>query len=98
VFNKWVSAVTLLLGTEGAEIIERGSTAEPAFHASDPYDCSCSVAGLNCIVQELRGWGSARAHRMVVATTLTQIVTQHSRNIKSMTVCWEAFDNGRQLM
>jgi 3-oxoacyl-[acyl-carrier-protein] synthase III len=80
-----------------AELIERGSTAEPGFHASDLYDCSGSVAGLNCIVQELRE-GSARAHRMVVANTLTQIVTQHSRNIKSMTVCWEAFDSERQLM
>jgi hypothetical protein len=53
VFSKQVSAVILLLGMEGAELIEHGSTAEPGFHASDPYDCSCSVAGLNCIVQEL---------------------------------------------
>ena len=74
---------------EGAELIDHGSTDEPGFHASDPYGCSCSVAGLNCIVQELRE-ASARAHRMVVATTW------HSRNIKSMTVCWEAFDNERQ--
>jgi len=87
----------LLLGTEGAELIEHGSTAEPGFHASDLYDCSCSIAGLNCIVQELRE-GSVRAHRMVVATTVTRIVTQHSSNIKSVTVCWEAFDNERQLM
>jgi len=80
----------------GAELIERGSTAEPGFHASDLCDCNCSIAGLNCIVQELKG--SVRAHRMVVAATLTQIVTQHTRNSKSMTVCWEAFDNERQLM
>jgi len=71
----------VLLGMEGAELIEHGSTAEPGFRASDPYDYSCSVAGLNCIVQELRK-ASARAHLMVVATTLTQIVTRHSRNVK----------------
>jgi len=82
---------------EGAGLMEHGSTAEPGFHASDPYDCSCSIAGLNCIVQELRE-ASARAHRMVVATALTQIVTRHSGNVKSVTVCWEAFDNERQLM
>jgi len=46
---------TLLLGTEGAELIEHGSVAEPGFHASDTYDSRCSVAGLNRIVQELRG-------------------------------------------
>lgn len=55
VFSKQVSAVTLLLRTEGAELIEHGSTTEPGFRAPDMYDCRCSIAGLNCCTRAKGG-------------------------------------------